>query len=202
MEKECKLESKCGVFIQRMTKTSEVELSEGKVRMRGKSFRSKVAVRCAARSWNAVSVNRCLTKKVCVNRVLLRSRCRSNYGPFIRQSTRCLNENKRWETSYVSNYVRDFSFLLFHVLSSSINLEDEYLSNLVAFPFFFFSEEHCCRWNLLVSLVLVQNNYYPGIFYFFQFIKVVCCFHKFNSARVISSFERIFVLHNTKKSLA
>lgn len=73
--------------------------------------------RPVARSWNAVSANRCLTKKVCVNRVLPQSKCRSNYGSFIRQTTCCLNENKRWEESFIQQFMRFFlSFIVLLII--------------------------------------------------------------------------------------
>lgn len=40
-----------------------------------------------------------------MNRVLPRSKCRSNYGPFIHQTTCCLNENKRFEAEHFPNAV-------------------------------------------------------------------------------------------------
>lgn len=73
--------------------------------------------RPVARSWNAVSANRCLTKKVCVNRVLPQSKCRSNYGSFVRQTTCCLNENKRWEESFIQQFMRFFlSFIVLLII--------------------------------------------------------------------------------------
>lgn len=140
--KECKLESTRGIFTRRMTKTSKLDRAKGKYACAVNRFAARW--RSVARSWNAVSANRCLTKKVCVNRVLLRSRCRSNYGPFIRQSTRCLNENKRWEKCFMYRTIlRDSPSLPFLSLiwkTSTCQMRSYY--------FFLSTEKHRSHWSL------------------------------------------------------
>lgn len=138
--------------------------------------------RPVARSWNAVSANRCLTKKVCVNRVLPQSKCRSNYGSFVRQTTCCLNENKRWEESFIQQFMRFFLSFIVLLIIPFVSKTNTCQTYSRFFFFFRFLNERS---------ITLRNNCLILFFLYFWIQEILLSFNKTNSAWIISNFDRI-----------